>query len=291
MQVNHARVSYNNLFTHFMMIAMQRYYGFFLSLMLLLSGLSAAYAQASIRPEDHFFRRRVVNRIDLNEKINYPLIRRSGSVYGNARQGGEGLVASLLRGLEAGQYQAFQPDDIHRPMSYQEVMARMQDFDLAIVGDVWESEVRLDDERWEEVDSTGSVVAIPANTPGLDEMDLGPYEQAIQFVEDRVFDKNRGEMAYHIDYFQLIWSDPGEMLPEKVLAVFRYKDVAERLDRVFCYNSRFNDAESRTMKEVFELRRFNSYIIQVSGHGVQSLPESELRRQQLTSYEHELWNY
>lgn len=272
---------------------MQRPYRFFLSFLLLLLSVSAVYSQADIRPEDHFFRRQVINRIDLNEKINCSLVR-PDRMYGNARQGNVGLIASLLQGLEAGRYEACHPDDIHRPMSYEDVLARMQAFEAAMLGTEeggWESDIVVDDEWGEEVDSAGNVVSALMNSAGIRDLDLGPYEQAIQFVEDRIFDKNRGEMAYHIDFFQLIWSDPGEVLPEKVLAVFRYKDVAEQLDQTDCINTRFNDAEARTMKEVFELRRFNSYVIEVSGNGVQSLPESELRRQQLTQYEHELWDY
>lgn len=274
---------------------MQRSARFFPVFLLLLSTISTAYSQAEIRPEDHFFRRRVVNRIELGEKINHPLVQRMDPVYGNAQQsGGGGLIASLLSGLQEGRYEAYHPDELNRPMSYEEVLVRMQEFEDALLGTIesdWESEAIIGDEWGEEIDTFGNVVAAPMVSADPVEMDLGPYEQAIQFVEDRVFDKNRGEMAYHIDHFQLIWSDPGEILPEKVLAVFRYKDVAEKLDQVYCANSRFNDAETRTMKEVFELRRFNSYIINVSGYGVQSLPEAEVRRQQLTHFEHELWDY
>ena len=109
-------------------------------------------------------------------------------------------------------------------------------------------------------------------------------------MEDRIFDKNRGEMVYRYDYFQLIWTDPGETLPEKELCVFRYADVSETLDEVVWIN-RHNDAERRSIKEIFDLRLFNSFIINVSGSGVTSLPEAERRRQQLVEYEHHLWNY
>ena len=40
-----------------------------------------ALAQHPPRIEDHFWRRKVVNRIDLNEKINAPLIKRESPYY------------------------------------------------------------------------------------------------------------------------------------------------------------------------------------------------------------------
>ncbi|MEZ4684878.1 MAG: hypothetical protein R3B47_02090 [Bacteroidia bacterium] len=43
------------------------------------------------------------------------------------------------------------------------------------------------------------------------------------------------------------------------------------------------------MREVFEMRLFHSFITEVSGVGVTSLPEAEQRRQQLVEFEHYLW--
>lgn len=274
---------------------MQRSYGCLLGFLCLILLSNDLLSQAEIRREDHFLRRRMMSRIDLNEKINRPLIQRSAPMYGGTDQAaGEGIVAALLQGLESGTFTAWQADDLNQPMSFEEVLARMQAFEEAVLGaeeGPWEDEMLTDDTLWEEVDSRGEVVTMPVIQNTLSDMDLGPYEQAIQFVEDRIFDKNRGEMVYHIDHFQLIWSDPGESLPDKVLAVFKYKEVAPLLDEVYCHNPRFNDAEARTMKETFELRRFNSYLINISGYGIQSLPESDRRREDWVRTEHELWEY
>lgn len=261
-------------------------------LTIILFGGSLSAQDLEIRPEDHFYRRKVVNRIDLNEKVNQPLIQRESAIYGdNDNIQKQGLVGALMMGLEEGRFVAYHPDDLSQPLSYDEVLRRIQDMDFS-------SSVEAD---WETDDLDGSSEFIAEDSDDLwddpfgpteesAEMDIAAFESVIQFVEDRVFDKNRGQMVYQYDYFQLIWTDPGETLPEKVLCVFRYADVSETLDEVVWIN-RHNDAERRSMKEIFDLRLFNSFIINVSGSGVASLPEAEHRRQQLVEYEHHLWNY
>jgi hypothetical protein len=265
---------------------------------MLFMGEALAQDRAPIRQEDHFYRRKVVNRIDLNEKVNRPLIQRESAIYGdNGNIQKQGLVGALLMGLEQGRYVAYHPDDLSKPLTHSEVLARMQALDFAPSEDL-EADWEEDGEDWiaPADDSEWLTEALP--TDDLDErygsaetdLDYGPYESVIQFVEDRVFDKNRGEMVYHYDYFQLIWSDPGETLPEKVLCVFRYEDISETLDEIVWIN-RHNDAERRSIKEIFDLRLFHSYIINVSGEGVRTLAEAEFRRQQLVNFEHHLWHY
>lgn len=258
-------------------------------------------AQHTIRPDDHFYRRRVVNRIDLREKVNRPIVYHQSAIYGsNGQRPGEGLVVALLEGLENGTYTAYDPEDLSRAMSYEEVVGRMKEFEgqlEASEGGMWDLE---EEEEWEPAIDTGfpsdDLTAnlddepIVWEAPAADKPDLGPYENVIQFVEDRIFDKARGEMVYRPDFFQLVWTDPGESLPEKYLACFRFTDVAESLENV-SWNNRFNDAETRNLREVFEMRMFHSYIIDVSGQGVRTLPESEIRRQQLVAFEHHLWSY
>lgn len=258
-------------------------------------------AQHSIRPDDHFYRRRVVNRIDLREKMNRPIVYHQSAIYGsNGQEPGEGLIVALLEGLENGTYTAYDPEDLSRPMSYDDVVTRMKEFEGQLVadeGEMWDLEegeefFPMEDSGFPNDDLMANLEDEPIEwtTPTSAAPDLGPYENVIQFVEDRIFDKARGEMVYRPDFFQLVWTDPGESLPEKYLACFKFTDVAESLEDV-AWNNRFNDAETRNLREVFEMRMFHSYIIDVSGQGVRSLPESEIRRQQLVAFEHHLWSY
>lgn len=247
----------------------------------------------NIRFEDHFFRKRVVNRIDLGEKINRPLIQAQSEIYATSQDYRyRGLVVALLNGLKEGKYIAYEPEKLNQALSYEDILARIQDFDYL------PEEEYIEDELTDEFPSDEWITEEPIEddfpeAEGIVEdgdIDYAPFEAVIQFVEDRIFDKNRGEMVYQIDHIQLIWSDPGEALPEKYLASFRYEDVYETLNEVQ-WTNRFNDAESRTLAEIFDLRLFNSYIINVSGDGVKDLPEAERRRQALVEYEHHLWHH
>ena len=115
------------------------------------------------------------------------------------------------------------------------------------------------------------------------------FEQVVQVVEDWIFDKNRGEMIYRPLFIQVVWSDPMEVLPEKFVAVFKYEDVQDVLDQT-PYPNRFNDAETRSLREIFELRLYHAYVTEISGYGVYSLEEAKRRHDALVEFEHHLWS-
>ena len=280
-----------------------------------------ALAQYPPRIEDHFWRRKVVNRIDLNEKINAPLIKREHKFYSENSQytGKEGLVMALFHGLESGKFVAYHPDSLTEAMGYDEVLRRIKEIEGSLTGEDefdsgfddgfggGEGDGGFDDfsgedggEEWGFEDDFGSefggddlgdefAEGGDAGFGGGD-FDPAPFENVIHFVEDRIFDKTRSDMIYDIQYIEIIWTDPGETLPEKPLCTFKYAEVLETLDEAQ-WKNRFNDAEYKTLKEVFELRLFHSYIINVSGEGIRTLQEAEYRRQKLVEFEHHLWNY
>jgi len=271
-----------------------------------------AFAQFPPREDDHFWRRKVVNRIDLTEKINRPLVQREGSYYAPNETGyteNEGLIMALFNGLKKGKFVAYKTDSLETAMGYDAVMARLNEIDGASEGEedfddgFGEEDEGFDDfggeddfgefdfgdEFGDEFDDGFDDLGGGGGAAGGD-FDPSAYEMVVQFVEDRIFDKTRSDMVYDIEYIEVIWVDPGETLPEKPVAVFKYKDAMETLDNTQ-WKNRFNDAEYRSLREVFELRMFNSYIIDVSGQGVKSLEEAEYRRQQLVEFEHHLWSY
>ncbi|RMG55978.1 MAG: hypothetical protein D6722_27115 [Bacteroidetes bacterium] len=262
----------------------------------ILTAASLLAQPATCRTEDQFYKRTVTNRIDLNEKINLPLVRYFDRYHAQQAPGStHGVVAGLLEGLQNRAYTAYDPDDLSRPMSYDEVQRRMQRFDQGGIDLFFESEE--DDLFFPEDEPTVTQLLDAADSLFAQQgfansvlSDLAPYEAVLQFVEDRYVDKNRGEMVSRIRYLQVIWSDPGEVLPEKILAVFRYEEVAETLDQVYCFN-RHNEAGMLTALEIFEKRIFHSYITNISNMGIHDLPESERRRRQLVEYEHHLWSY
>ncbi|MEL6133312.1 MAG: hypothetical protein AAFR59_08125 [Bacteroidota bacterium] len=62
-------------------------------------------AQPTSRKEDHFYRRTVVQRIDLNEKINRPL--QTMRKLTGQQESYSGLVRSLMQALEDGSIQGY----------------------------------------------------------------------------------------------------------------------------------------------------------------------------------------
>ncbi len=285
------------------------------SMVLVLMGTNLILtAQPRIREDDHFWRKRVVNRISLVEKINQPLVHHESNYYsGNSRYTQtQGMVMALIEGVKQGKYVAYDPDDWTNFYQYEALVQKMREFEDALVpaNDGWEDApsdpfTESIDDGWGAApqpqewnvganDTWGSPFEQGQDTQSVPDYqalpDLAPYEQVIHVVEDYVFDKNRSEFTQRIDFFEVIWVDPASTLPEKVLARFRWEEVADLLDETM-WKSRFNDAESRSVREVFDLRIFHSFPIQVGGEPVRTLLEAEKRRQEMIEFEHHLWNF
>lgn len=273
------------------------------------------------RYEDHFWRQRVVNRIDLTEKINSPLIYKESAFYTDNEQTPErsGLIMTLLKGLKDGEYTAYDPDSLTEQMSYEDVIRMFTEFEgnldaeSDLEGEAGDDKSGFDDfngaDGFEmnedksgagedpfadpfgaEGDLSSSTDSIFKNQGAPNITDFSPLETVIQFVEDRIFDKVRSDMIYDIQHLELIWTDPGGVLPERKLCTFQYDEVLGALEKAQ-WKNRFNDAEVRTLREIFDLRLFHSYIINVGGQGVRTKEEAEYRRQKLVEFEHHLWSY
>jgi hypothetical protein len=264
------------------------------------------------RDDDHFWRRKVVNRIDLTEKINEPLTQvESAALYGDPGYGEtQGIIVALINGLKSGKYLAYHPDSLNKSLTYEDVIKIAQQIDGSgsggddgwdeggdEFGDDFDSGSEFGDEDFGTDEGGGDGLgdegdSDPAAAGAAVEGDFSyaPYENSLEFIEDRIFDKNRSDMVYDIEYVRLVWVDPGETLPDKLFICFKYVDLLETLEDTQ-WKNKFNDAEYRNMREIFELRLFNSYIINVSGRGVRTLVEADFRRNQLVEFEHHLWCY
>ncbi|MEM7660577.1 MAG: hypothetical protein AAF399_31025 [Bacteroidota bacterium] len=278
--------------------------------LLMVASLSAI-AQPSVRVDDHFWSKRVVNRVSMVEKINRPLVRHQSEYYSHGGRYTEtdGIVMSLVNGLKQGKYEAFHPEDWNKLLNYEDLVRRMQEFEQALGGETynWDEETEeitndfekaQDDLDWDsEWDVSGSEDwGSPFEEEpiiediGQQEPDFAPYEEVIHVVEDWIFDRNTSSMIQKIDFFEVVWVDPSGTLPEKVLARFKWKDVKDQLDKTM-WKTRFNDAEAKSMKEIFELRVFHGFFINVGGEPIRTLAEAERRRQELIEFEHHLWSY
>jgi len=277
------------------------------------------------RLDDHFWRRRVVLRLDLEEKINKPIVYTETNIYNPAEPNNEygnskGLVRALISGLRDLKYPAFNPDTLNAPMTYDQLVAEL----AAIEGQVSQPELPQNTETESDGgfddfggdfgddfgdfggdfgdfgddfggDFGGEDALSEADLAGggseeISQSNFTSMQSILEIIEDRVFDKNKSSMYYDVQYIRLVWKDPIGQLPDENMIAFRYEDVQGVLNNTM-YKNFWNDADNRTLKEVFELRLFNSFVINVSGREPISLEEAELRRQQMVEFEHNLWEF
>jgi len=268
---------------------------------LLMGCTLSTFAQHNIPVEDHFWRRRVVRRIDMKEKVNAPMVAHADHVgFDPHYSEHNGIVVALLNGLKKGRYLAYHPDRLDKTMTYQQVLERMHKLEAMSDEELpGEGGIALREETVQESldefaladDANKRLASVLGETAeDFSDVDMSAYEEVFHFIEDIIFDKNSSRLVYDIDFFQIVWSDPRGVLPERVLAHFKYDDVEEVL-RQTRWENRFNDAKARSMKEIFDLRLFHAIIIDVSGQPVYSLLEAEDRRQEIIEFESNLWSY
>lgn len=292
----------------------------FIALFIFLGGMifevAAQIPGARIPPrkDDHFWRRKVTNRIDLLEKINEPLTYSElPSLYSSPDHGEtQGIVVALINGLKSGKYLAYDPDSLNKPLTYPDVVKIAQKIEGsgASEDDFFGEDDGFDDfdaggdfggddfgdfgddfgDFEGDSDPFGSEDALSDGGGSDSDFDISPYETVLEFIEDRIFDKNRSDMVYDIQYIRLVWIDPGETLPDVNFVCFKYSDLLDVLEDTQ-WKNKFNDAEYRNMREIFELRLFHSYILDVSGSSVRKLEDADFRRNQLVEFEHHLWSY
>ncbi|MCX7653014.1 MAG: hypothetical protein N2200_09155 [Bacteroidia bacterium] len=287
-----------------------------LSLLLVLL-TSALYAQFPPRVDDHFWRKKVVLTIDLREKLNMPIERGQEGyrLYTNYStdpitdkspfSNREGAIVALLKGFKDGKFVGYSPKNLSQQVSFEDFDARSRRIESGeqTAGDEGvsgEDEMGGDEFGGDEFgggdDLGGGIDAAPtsegAATPSAEKgfPYLKYYRTKIRVIEDRIFDKNRSDMYYDMQYICLVQVDPKGALADEDAVCFRYKDVMDVMDDTQ-WRNRANDAEDRSMREIIELRRFYGYVTVVSGEESRTLDEAELRRQQMIEFEHHLWTF
>lgn len=259
------------------------------------------------RTDDHFQRNLVVNRIDMEEKINQPLVQYTDpGLYASATFGeGNGMINALFNGLKSGKYLAYAPDSLNKSLTYEDVLAALEKLQGI---DPFEEEFEEDPFFLEEdsefmydiggdvegdTDISSQLQDLSGGQNGFgqdEEIDLSGFESVVEFIENRIFDKNRSAIVNDIQYIRLVWVDPGETLPDENVLCFKYSDVLETLEDCQ-WTNKYNDAEHRNMREIFENRLFSGFVTNVSGRGIATLEEAEYRRNQMLDFEHQLWSY
>ncbi|GIV43086.1 MAG: hypothetical protein KatS3mg035_0209 [Bacteroidia bacterium] len=275
-----------------------------LFLVVVFLGLNELYAQFPPRVEDHFWRKKVFERIDLEEKLNAPLTASESKIYTKGKYGEtDGIVRALINGYKDGKFIGYKYGSLQTPVTYKDfenIMKGQATSSTTSGGGGDEEEEEFEDEGGDEMDEGG---AEQATTDGQGQQgdnmaggkgnnaqnsDMLRYEKFLGIIEDRIFDKNKSDMYYDIQYICLI--DYDEQLGRYETQVcFSYKDVMDILDDTQ-YKNRNNDAEYRSMKEIIELRLFKSVLTELSGEEL-DLKLAEKRNNQMIEFEHYLWEF
>ncbi|MGQ9863241.1 MAG: hypothetical protein ACUVRD_01985 [Bacteroidia bacterium] len=285
----------------------------------LISVGARVYAQFPPRTDDHFWRKKVVLTVDLREKLNRlitegqtdyrlgdnysqdPITDKAHERYPNR----EGMIATLLANYKSGKYLAFNPVKLNQNLSYEEFSAKMRKYvqETPIedsgdefgaggeeMSDEFGGDLGEEDDFGTAMDEAPATDA-PSSSAAAKRDPLYKYVSTkFRIIEDRIFDKNKSDMYYDIQYICLVYVDPKGAQPDEDIVCFRYKDVMDVLDDTQ-WRNRYNDAEDRSMREIIELRRFQGFVTVLSGETIMSLNEAELRRQQMIEFEHHLWTF
>jgi hypothetical protein len=134
---------------------------------------------------------------------------------------------------------------------------------------------------------TTAQAEVPDFAPGM----LLGTDVVLELVEDRIFDSAKGSETFAPRY--LIIRSVNEMQEGKedlAVVAFRWEDVRPLLAEVQWKNPH-NDAEQRTALQILETRQFADNLLNVRGETMETLPLAQRRKDQLTAYEHHLWQY
>lgn len=266
------------------------------------------------RLEDHFWRKKVRYRIDFAEKINKPfkesepvnLYDSTSHVYNSNKERYDyykGIIPALLDAYANGFMVGYAPDTLDNIMEFNQFRALYKKNSPGAEATPSEGEGEGEGEVEDDWDSENEEDAPAGGARGASSGDgLAPkgedqsndfsgMSKYMDIIEDRIFDKNKSDMFYEPEYIILSCKGPVSEIP---LVAFRYEDVKDTVLGKCLWKNRFNDAEYRTMKEVMELRLFNSFLTAVglgNEYGLQDIYDSDKKRLQMIDYEHNLFEF
>lgn len=273
------------------------------------------------RLEDHFWRKKVRYRIDMLEKVNKPfkeseprnLYDEDSKLYNSNKERFsfyKGIIDALLANYAQQIIPGYNPDTLDNGLEFTEFHKRYKNVTASGAEPSGDSEggdeEGDEDSEWDseagddETAKVGQVQAtvttntsgdvLPTQTVELTQ-DFSGMSKFIDVIEDRIFDKNKSDMFFKQEYVILSAKGVNSEVP---LVAFRYDDIKDAVLNSCLWKNRFNDAEYRTLKEVFELRLFNSFLTAVglgNEYGLQDIYDSEKKRLQMIDYEHNLFEF
>ena len=227
-----------------------------------------------VREADIPWEKRIWRVIDTREKLNLPF-----------RYPEQPFFTILAEAAENGELKVFEDDKFREMLTPEEVGSKLVSMDTSIVYDpvTYEEEVKI-------------------TRSEINPDDIKRY----RVKEIWFFDKESSRMMVRIlgiapikEYYD---EDTGSFKYEAPLFWIYYPEAREALSRYTVFNE-FNDASVITWYDLFEMRKFSSYIYKKSNvhdvrlidvypnDGIDRLLESQRIESELFNWEHDLWTY
>lgn len=239
---------------------------------------------AHLREGDVMWLHRVWRRMDLREKINYPLYYPTTPI--NDRKNMFDVIRESL--LESGTMTAYSPgpigtdDEFTTPMTVEEVKGLLSSIDSQYVEDPITEELEL-----------------VIQNVDVESAEIVWYE----IKEEWFFDRQRSVMDVRIIGICPMkekFNDFGESQGPLALFWIYYPEARYVFNQQEVYN-RQNDSERRTLEDIIWSRQFGSYITKESNvydrfineykGGLDALLEAEKIKEMLFLQEHDVWHF
>ncbi len=228
-----------------------------------------------LREADIPWEKRVWRVVDVREKLNLPFVYPP-----------QPLFSILSESAKAGEIKVFKDETFKEMMTPDEVMGKLVRTDTSLIfnPDTYEDEV--------------VIVNSPVNPENI---------KKYRIKEMWYFDEESSRMQVRILGIAPIQDFYDETTFEFKYAIpmfwVYYPEARETLARYYVFNEA-NDAAPSTWYDLFEQRRFSSYIYKASNvldlrledyysvdQGVERLMESDRIKMELFNWEHDLWSY